>query len=82
MQPNTTPTALFNPLLTAFHFPYQNEDTGSQDDHVIPPYDSAIFPKFLADKIASALADQIYQIRGQKTNYQADKEAILKEIYL
>lgn len=75
-QPNLSPTNLFNPSLEPFTFIYAKEV------YIFPSYSIRTYPKYLADKMASALADWIIGKRGVKKNYSLDKEELLKEIYV
>ncbi len=74
--PDQTPVPLFNPSLELFTFSH------AQKDYELPAYGIEIFPKYIADRMASCLADTIIGARGVLKNYQLDKEELLKEIYL
>lgn len=75
-QPNLSPTTIFNPSLEVFTFEYDGEK------YVLAPYDVVPFPKYLADKMASRLADEIIARRGVMKNHELDKQELLKEIYV
>ena len=75
-QPNKTLTALFNPSLEAFTFIYDKKE------YILPAYGIETFPKYLADKMASRLADTIIGKRGVIKNHELDKSELLKEIYI
>jgi hypothetical protein len=75
-QPNLSPTPLFNPSLEIFTFIYDKEE------YSLIPYGIERFPKYLADKMAPAMADWILGKRGIKKNYTLEKEELLKEIYM
>ena len=75
-QPNQTPVSLFNPSLEAFEFIYDKEA------HILPAYGIETYPKWLADRMATSLADTIISKRGVVKNHSLDKEELLKEIYV
>lgn len=54
--------------------------TGEPEPFTIPSQDIATFPTFLADVLASHLAQQIVFMRGIRTNYDDEYKAVLKEI--
>jgi len=74
--PDMTPIPLFNPSLEAFIFTYDRKE------HTLPAYGIETFPKYLADKMASRLADTIIGKRGVIKNHELDKSELLKEIYI
>lgn len=76
--PNLTPTRLQNPSLEEFVFSYN----GGREKYVLAAYDIKTFPKYIADLMASGLADKIIGKRGIRQNYQQDKEDLLKEIFI
>lgn len=76
LKPDTTPVSIFNPSLELFEYPYD------QKVYTVPAYGTEIYPKYLADKLASTLADTIIGKRGVMKNYALDKQELLKEIYI
>lgn len=74
--PEITPTNLFNPSLESFTLSHDKKE------YVLPPYGIEPFPRYIADLMASQLADTIIGKRGIIKNYQLDKEELLKEIYV
>ena len=75
-QPNKTPQTLFNPDREAFIFSYD----GGKEVYTLYPMSYEEFPKYIADKMASALADKIISKAGLK--HTTDKEELLKRIYV
>lgn len=75
-QPNLSETQLFNPSLEEFVFVYDRET------YTLPAYGIEPFPKYLADRMASTLADTIISKQGIRKNYLLDKEELLKQIYV
>ena len=55
-------------------------DENSPQPYTIHSIDIDTFPTVIADHIAKHLAEHIWQLRGQKTNHDADIEEIMKEI--
>lgn len=76
LKPNITPINLFNPSLESFTFNYDKKE------YILPAYGIESYPKYLADKLASSLADTIIGKRGVIKNYELDKKELLKEIYV
>ena len=74
--PNETPVTLFNPSLENFTFVYDKKE------YVLPAYGVETYPKYLADKMASQLADVIIGKRGVMKNHTLDKDELLTEIYV
>lgn len=74
-QPNLSPVPLFNPSVEVFTFIYDKKP------YFIQGYGIETFPKYLADKMAPAMADWIIGKRGVIKNYSLDKEELLKTIY-
>lgn len=74
--PDLTPTPLFNPSLEAFTLSFDHVD------YLLPAYGIETFPKWVADRIASQLADTIIGKLGVRENRQLDKEKLLLEIYV
>jgi hypothetical protein len=75
-KPDETPTNLFNPSLESFTFIYDKKE------YILPAYGIENYPKYLADRLASSLADTIIGKRGVIKNHSLDKEELLKEIYV
>jgi hypothetical protein len=75
-QPNLSPTPLFNPSLEEFVFTYDKEI------YTLPAYGIETYPKYLADRMASTLADTIISKQGVRKNYELDKEELLQQIYV
>jgi hypothetical protein len=75
-QPNLSPTPIFNPSLEAFVFTYDKKD------HTLPAYGIETYPKYLADRMARRLADEIIAKRGIIKNHEFDREELLKQIYV
>jgi hypothetical protein len=76
LTPDITPTNLFNPSLESFTFTYD------QKEYILPAYGVEVFPKYLADRLAESLADNIIGKRGVIKNHSLDKEELLKEIFI
>lgn len=76
-QPDLSPTPIFNPSLEQFVFKYNRTE-----EYILVPYGIETYPKWLADKIASALADTIIGKQGVRKNHELDREELLKEIYV
>lgn len=75
-QPDETPITIFNPALEEFEFIYD------QEKYKLAGYDFATHPKYLADRMASKLADWILSKWGIKQNYELDKRELLEKIYV
>ncbi len=74
--PDLTPTNLFNPSLESFTFIYDKKE------YVLPAYGIESYPRYLADRLAESLADNIIGKRGVIKNHSLDKEELLKEIFI
>lgn len=74
--PDLTPTNIFNPSLELFELTYDKKT------YILPAYGIESFPKWLAERMASSLADKIIGKRGVIKNYFLDKEELLEEIYV
>ncbi len=74
--PDMTLVSLFNPSLESFTFVYDGKE------YILPAYGIESFNKWLADRMASQLADVIIGKRGVMKNHSLDKEELLKEIYI
>lgn len=75
-QPNQTPTPIFNPSLEEFRYTYEGTE------YVLAPYGIETYPKYLADRMANRLADEIISKQGVRKNHQLDKDELLKQIYV
>lgn len=80
-QPDQTPTLVFNPDIHPHSFGYDMQGENPQE-YTVAPLNSIKLPAYLAKKFANQLADAIVNKRGIRTNYQAEKEALLKEILI
>jgi hypothetical protein len=74
--PDETPTNIFNPDLESFTLIYDKKE------YTISAYGIETYPKYIADRMASDLADTIIGKRGVIKNHSLDKEELLKEIYV
>lgn len=70
---------LFNPLSDTFSFEWLDDDNWR---HILTmrPLEITYFEPVQADFMARHLVDAIYHQRGQKTNPEDDKKAILREV--
>ena len=75
-KPDTTPISIFNPSLEEFVFIYDKQV------YTLPAYGIETYPKYIADRMASSLADKIIGQRGVLKNHTLDKKNILTEIYV
>lgn len=75
-KPDETPTSLFNPSLDSFTLTYDKQS------YTLPAYGIDTFPKWLADRIANGLAEQIIGNHGIIKNHALDRFNLLKEIYV
>lgn len=75
-QPNQSQIPLFNPSLEEFVFIYDKKN------YTLPAYGIENYPKYLADKMASSLADTIIAKQGVRKNHDLDKQELLKQIYV
>lgn len=75
-KPDETPTNLFNPSLESFTYIYD------KTEYILPAYGIETYPKYIANGLASTLADTIIGRRGVIKNHSLDKEELLKEIYI
>lgn len=74
--PDVTPITLFNPSLESFTFVYDKKE------YMLFAYSADLFPKYIADRLASKLADAIIAKRGVVKNHELDRQELLKEIYV
>lgn len=78
-EPNTALKAIYNPDVSDFVWEYK-DDKNSLHQACVPAMEVMLFPAWLADLVATHLVDFVYHKRGQKTNPEADKAEIRKEI--
>jgi hypothetical protein len=77
--PNQSLKAIYNPSSHDFIWEYKDENNSLVNVR-IPAMEVMLFPFWLANLLANHLTDFIYNQRGQKTNPEADKAEIRKEI--
>lgn len=78
IQPNRSPKTLFNLDREEFTFSYD----GGKEVYTLPPFGYDTFPTYIADRMASSLADKIISKSGVKKNYELDKKELLAKIYV
>ena len=78
LKPDKTETNLYNPDTEEFNFSYD----GGRESYNFHAMSYESFPKYIADKMASLLADKIIGKMGIKQNYMLDKQKLLDRIYI
>ena len=78
----TKPTDnLFNPDVKDFIFKCADEDN-TPHEYTLRAQEITTLPKWIAGKGANDLANMLVWKWGIKTNYEDEKKAVLKEIYV
>jgi len=76
VQPDKTPTQLFNPGMEEFTFPYD----GGREVYTLYPLSYDTFPAYIAHKMAPILAEKIMAKEGIKDNFELDKKRLIARI--
>lgn len=76
-QPDKTPITLFNPDREPFIFSYN----GGREVYTLYAMSYDEFPKYIALKMASKLAEKMIGKLGVKENFELDKKKLLERIF-